>query len=174
MRKFEVGDRRQSGKGKERWFRRNNIVIPCVGSKNWSTIYASSVSDTIEYVHDKVRRNPLETIKDEEPKPTLKLYYVNSIGDTNHRKRRQNLNDMIFLFTLFTANLKIKGKGVSNEFGRTLDFKVVRKVFALRTRAIFLDSTGQKRRGCGLYCAYNYNILFILSENQNETGNEKD
>ena len=97
------------------------MVNPCAGSDHWSTLYDCNLLHTIQYIHEWVRRDPLETLKDEEPKPKLKVYHLDSNGDDDHRKRRPNLSDMIFLFTLFTANLNWEGNGVNDGFCRTLD-----------------------------------------------------
>ena len=170
IRQFQNGNTSQRDEedkesvSRPRWFSQNSTLFPCVGRGHWSVLYVSGASDTINHIYEWVRMSETEQNGYKGKKPMLNIYHLDSAGNTEHKNSRPNLSDMISLYAFFTVNFENAGNAALKADSDRYESSYHRGLFTRRSKTFALASIRQQFMDCGLYCAYNTNILMLIAD----------
>ena len=170
IRQFQNGNTSQRDEedkesvSRPRWFSQNSTLFPCVGRGHWSVLYVSGASDTINHIYEWVRMSETEQNGYKGKKPMLNTYHLDSAGNTVHKNSRPNLSDMISLYAFFTVNFENAGNAALKADSDRYESSYHRGLFTRRSKTFALASIRQQFMDCGLYCAYNTNILMLIAD----------
>lgn len=136
-----------------KWYNRDQFIIPIVGNDHWSCAlilnvvkFKESILKLCAYSGSKSTNNATELGEE------LRIIWLDSLRENEYHpiRHRNNLSCMIYQYIKLVYGSDCKSWISIEEFNKFVKHETI-------------DSIKQLERDCGIYCAYNVNICLLIS-----------